>query len=185
MRPHRRHTRAIQSYWPGFANFHPHLIRGSTGSPESTSKMASRRVQLFLHSSRQRIPILNNGPSVFPLQNCRFAWHMIVTDQQTHHSTPSVTIGYIYVVLRCGLIIMSPIWIHRNRKKRSNIPSANVSDWVLARGPHVPSKNRARMWNRYGVFGTRLLMTADWTPFETFRSALASVNDRTTPASSR
>ena len=163
----------------------PHVKCGSLDSPDSATQTASQSAKPFSHSSRQRIPILNNGPSVSPLQNCRFAWHMIVTDQQTHHATPSATIGYIYVVLRCGLIIMSPIWIYRNRKQRSNIPSANVSDWVLARGPHVPSKNRARMWNRYGVFGTRLLMTADWTPFETFRSALASVNDSTTPASSR
>jgi len=27
------------------------------------------------------------------------------TDRQTHHATPSVTIGRIYVVVKCGLII--------------------------------------------------------------------------------
>jgi len=38
----------------------PHLIRGSLGP--SVSQMASPSVQPFLHSSRQRVPILYNGP---------------------------------------------------------------------------------------------------------------------------
>ena len=34
------------------------------------------------------------------------------TDRQTDHATPSVTMGHIYVVLRCGLIIMHAIGGH-------------------------------------------------------------------------
>jgi len=69
--------------------------------------------------------------------------------------------------------------------EKANIPSGNVLDSALARGPQVPSTNRALMWKMYGVFGTRLLMTAERSPFETETSPLASVSDSTTPAASR
>ena len=39
----------------------PYLIRASLGLPKFTTQMASRSVQLFLHSSRQKVPILYNG----------------------------------------------------------------------------------------------------------------------------
>ena len=51
-----------------------HLVDGSLG------QMVSRSVQPF------------------------FVWLKTVTDRQTRHATPSVTIGRIYVVVRCGLI---------------------------------------------------------------------------------
>jgi len=44
----------------------PHLIHASLGPPESKSHMASRLVQPFLHSWRQSIPIINNGPPSRP-----------------------------------------------------------------------------------------------------------------------
>jgi len=50
----------------------PHLVR-SLGQPESTSQTASRSIQPFLHSWRQRVPILYNGPSPFP-PNYLLAW---------------------------------------------------------------------------------------------------------------
>ena len=56
----------------------PYLTHGSLGPSESITQTASRSVQPFLQGSR--------------------SW-------QTDHNTPSVTIGHIYVVLRCGLII--------------------------------------------------------------------------------
>jgi len=68
----------------------PHLMRGSLGQPESTPQMASRSVQPFLHGSRLW---QNDQP----------------TDRQTDHATPSVTIGRIYIVVRCGLIIRCAI----------------------------------------------------------------------------
>ena len=50
-----------------------HLIHGSLDPPEtpeseSTSQTASRSVQPFLHSSRQRVTMLYNGPSLFLLK---------------------------------------------------------------------------------------------------------------------
>ena len=50
---------------------HPHLTRGSSGPPESTSQTASPSVQPIV-TDRQK-------------------------DRQTDHATPSVTIGRIYV----------------------------------------------------------------------------------------
>ena len=87
----------------------------------------------FLHNSRQRVTILYNGrpfspqnlplrvgdldpvssmvpcahPSSYPEQHLdrfsSFAGITIATGRQTDHATPSVAIGRINVVLRCGL----------------------------------------------------------------------------------
>ena len=46
----------------------PHPIRGSFGPFESTSQTASRSVLLFLHSSRQRVPILYSRPPLFSVK---------------------------------------------------------------------------------------------------------------------
>jgi len=53
----------VQWYSPGGAYVHPTL-----GLPESKSQMASRLVQPFLYSSRQRVAILYNGPPLFSLK---------------------------------------------------------------------------------------------------------------------
>jgi len=76
----------------------PHLMHGSLGPRESATQMASRSVQPFLQSSRSS---QTNWP----------------TDRQTDHTTPSVTTGRIYVVIRCGLIIIITIrkWPRRTR----------------------------------------------------------------------
>jgi len=42
-------------------------MHGSLDPPDSASQTASRSVQLFMHSLRQRVPILYNGPP-FPLK---------------------------------------------------------------------------------------------------------------------
>jgi len=52
---------------------HSHLIHASLDQSESKSQTASRLVQPFLPSSRQRVCILYNRPPL-PPQNCPFAW---------------------------------------------------------------------------------------------------------------
>jgi len=42
-------------------DLYPHLIRGFFGLPDSASQRASRSAQPFLHSSRQKVPILYHG----------------------------------------------------------------------------------------------------------------------------
>ena len=62
----------VQSYSPGGATAHLHLIHASLDPPEYISDTASSLVRpFFLHSSRQSVPILYNGwPfSPFPLSN--------------------------------------------------------------------------------------------------------------------
>jgi len=44
----------------------PDLRHASVGPPKSIPQMASRSVLLFLHSSRQAVPTLCNGPPLFP-----------------------------------------------------------------------------------------------------------------------
>jgi len=65
---------------------------------ESTSKMVSGSVQPFLHSSRQSIPILYNGPPL-PRQNCSFRlgiWtHLIHTSLDQNESTTQTTCSSI------------------------------------------------------------------------------------------
>jgi len=107
----------------------PHLIHFSL-----TSQIASPSVKPFLHSSREKVPILYNGPPLFPFKIAHLQWgsghpsntwfsgppnsttqtvsrsvqpflQAWQTDGQTVHATPSITIGRIYVVLRCGLTI--------------------------------------------------------------------------------
>jgi len=47
---------------PSHAAIWTHLLHASLGSPESTSQTAPQSVQPFLHSSRQSVPIVYNGP---------------------------------------------------------------------------------------------------------------------------
>jgi len=51
---------------PGGANVHLHLIHASLYSLESSTQTASRLVQPFLHSSRQRVIVLYSGPPLPP-----------------------------------------------------------------------------------------------------------------------
>jgi len=51
----------------------PHLKHASLDPPQFTPQTTSGSVQLFLHSARQRVPILYNGP-LLPPQNCPFPW---------------------------------------------------------------------------------------------------------------
>jgi len=51
----------------------PRLIHASLYSLESSTQTASRLVQPFLHSSRQRVIMLYSGPPFSP-QNCLFTW---------------------------------------------------------------------------------------------------------------
>jgi len=62
-------------------------MRSSLGSPDSASGTASRRfrlVQPFLHSSRQTVPILQNGHPSLSLKNCL---HMRVLNSHVIHDT--------------------------------------------------------------------------------------------------
>jgi len=66
-RLHRCRTWTVQSYSPGGAtNVHSHLTHASLDPQESTSQTTSRSVQPFVHSSRQSVPILYNGPPPSP-----------------------------------------------------------------------------------------------------------------------
>jgi len=80
----------VQSYSPGCANVHLHLLHASLGQPKSTSQMASRSIQPFLQSLRswqtnwqagwfftarlrpqfQMPPVRNIPPSIVLLQQC-------------------------------------------------------------------------------------------------------------------
>jgi len=56
---------------------HRHVIHRSLDISNSASQSTSRSVQPFLHSSRQRVPVVYNIglPSLpFPSENCPFAW---------------------------------------------------------------------------------------------------------------
>jgi len=83
-----------------------HLIHVSLGPPDSTSQTASRSVQPFLQGSR--------------------LWQ---TDWQTDHANPSVTIGRIYVVLRCGLIITGTFLVTRLGGLRAE--SSRQLHWIV------------------------------------------------------
>jgi len=52
----------------------PPLIHSSLDPPESTSQRVSQSVQLFFHSSLQRVPILYNGLHLPPLKIVSMYW---------------------------------------------------------------------------------------------------------------
>ena len=66
------------------------LVHGGSGSPSNT---------WFLAPARVHFP--NDISIGSTVSQGSQSWQ---TDRQTDHATPSVTIGLIYVVLRCGLI---------------------------------------------------------------------------------
>ena len=47
---------------------HHHVMHGSLDPSDSASQIVSQSVQLFLHSSWNRVPVLNNGPPLFCLK---------------------------------------------------------------------------------------------------------------------
>jgi len=47
---------------------HHHVMHGSLDPSDSASQNVSQSVQLFLHSSRHRVPVRNNGPPLFCLK---------------------------------------------------------------------------------------------------------------------
>ena len=85
VRSHRRRTRTVLSYSPGCASVHPNLI----------------------HASLEVGPTRVHNPNGISIGSAVFAGFTIVadrpTDRQTGHATPSVTVGRIYVRIRCGL----------------------------------------------------------------------------------
>jgi len=104
-RPHRRRTWTVVPIlynglliapqncpfpW-GISGSGPHPIHDSLGPPESSTQTASRSVQRILQGS--------------------LVWQ---TDRQTDHATPSVTIGRIQLVLRCGLNVIKSQDCERN-----------------------------------------------------------------------
>jgi len=90
---HRRRRRMVQSYSPGGGNVSSHegtlaplgeydWTCASLGPLESTTQTANRSVQPYLHSSRQKVPIIYNGrpyPPKLPLPkgDLEPIWHMI------------------------------------------------------------------------------------------------------------
>ena len=67
-RPHRRRIWTVQTYLPGGTNVHLYLMHASLDPLESIFQTASPSVELFLHSTRHRVPMLYNGPPLFPLK---------------------------------------------------------------------------------------------------------------------
>jgi len=67
IRPSWHCTQTVQPYSPGSTNIHPHQVRGSSDPQEYAPETTSRSVQPFLHSLRQRVPVLYNG-LLFPLK---------------------------------------------------------------------------------------------------------------------
>jgi len=62
-----RRTWMVQSHSPGRTNVHRDLTHASLDTTESTSQMSHLdRLEPFLHSSRQRIPIFYNRPALSP-----------------------------------------------------------------------------------------------------------------------
>jgi len=110
----------------------PHLIHVPWTHPTQHPKLYLDLYSLVLHTWQQSVPTLYIGPT-FPLKivpSCvdvdpvkyvfprvhpspqpnwnlnwfsRFSWLMVVADRLTGHATLTVTIGFIYVVMRCGL----------------------------------------------------------------------------------
>ena len=60
-----RHPRSVLP----MMGIYTHCNTRSLDSPNSAYQTASRSVQPFLHSSRQRVAILQNGPPIFLLKN--------------------------------------------------------------------------------------------------------------------
>ena len=72
-----------QSYSPGGAHVYLLVVHVSWAEPNPhTERHLDRFSRFFMSRDRDR-----------------------PTDRQTDHATPSVTIGRIYVILRCGLIV--------------------------------------------------------------------------------
>jgi len=47
--------------------------------------LSFKLVQPFLQSSRQEVPTLYNGPSLFPPQNCPFTWGIWTRSRHKQH----------------------------------------------------------------------------------------------------
>jgi len=73
-RPYYHRTQMVQSCSPGCTNTHSHLTHAYLDPPESISQGASWSVQLFLHSSRQTIPKLQQWATPFPLKTAPSHW---------------------------------------------------------------------------------------------------------------
>jgi len=101
-------------------------IHSSLGPPESTSQTACRSVQLFLHGSQS-------------LQTDK------QTDRPTDHATPSVAIGRFYLVLRCGLIVMTVT------SATTVITTSGQSNWTkkAASPPHTDGSVVFARWRQY------------------------------------
>ena len=129
----------------------PHQVRGSLGPPESATQTASQLVQPFLHGSQ--------------------SWQ---TDRQADHTTPSVTIGRIYV---CSTVMQpnndvrnrygdgstrAPLrWTLASCSKYSylnvlvTINSNKLLQWVLAKACNTQSNiDGWHCWPSYSVTDT-------------------------------
>ena len=128
----------------------PHLIHGSLRPPESTSQTASRSVRSFLHSLQQNVPILYNGPPFSPSKLSLPLWmsaHRRIHNPNgissaifagltigTEDATPPVTVGCIYIVVRCGPVSRSS---HERSYPTSGPVSTGMGDRLWA---GIPSR---------------------------------------------
>ena len=111
IRPYLRHTRTVQSYLPGCANVHPHLVHPNRYPHHAwllrPTKQHFDRFSRFC-TAHGRVPILYNGPP-FSHQNCRLAW-----------GTPSNTwfLGPTRVHIPNGTSICSAVFCRAHNRDR-------------------------------------------------------------------
>jgi len=94
IRPHRRRIRQVaqmyppmKAYWRHLANTIEFVLPSAQSSPQP--KRQFDRFSRFLHSSRQKVPILYNGTPLSP-QNCPFQW--LNLDSNTWFPRPSCVV---------------------------------------------------------------------------------------------
>jgi len=161
IRPHHCHRWMVQSYSPGCANVPSHMgalappgkydwTSASFGPRESTTQTANRLVQPFLHSSRQKVPILCNG---WPLpQDCSFSWGGIWTPSNSWflvpfwaHNPNSITTGwavFAQMTTECPYALQRPFPL-------SKLPlSMGASGRHLIHGSLSPPESSSQMASR-------------------------------------
>jgi len=129
---------AVQPYSPGGANEHHHPIMLPWTYLSPHRKWHLNRFSHFAHCTTESLyftmgghfspsklplctgvsgptsttwflqPTWLNNPNSILISSGIFARLTIMRDRQTDHTIPSVTIGRIYVVLRCSLMIKAP-----------------------------------------------------------------------------
>ena len=125
----------------GWRQCTPHVIHGFLDAPDSASQTASQSVQPFLHSWRQRIPILYNGMPQSPPQNCAFQWCI-----WTPRNRPTLFLWPARVHIPNGMSIGSAVFVRltiaTDRQTDHATPSVTVNR-IYVRSTATRPKNWA------------------------------------------